>query len=289
MAVVSALPEPNDTDPQGPRGAPEPRPAPGTVTVSRCMGALVAVLVLACAVLTGCASGSTPPAGATTSGTQASPGGGGSSSAGDTETFDSPAVEPTTPDTSDGSGSNGNPGISVARLPIGGDSQDDATDPLLQCAHVSWIASQDGQIPPGTGVEITGVTFDPAAFEAVGSGCGAQRPSCLRHVFRTSALQCDLAVRAVGDVPPDASPSLGLGGLVFCPDDASPVCRRFVAALGQEQQLSVSLNVPQVPAGPTDTTADTTTDTATDSTTGPGSDTATTAPTDSTTTASSGG
>lgn len=284
-------------------------------SVARRTAALAAVLVLTCAALTGCAAGSTPTGGtptggattgvATTSGattggaTQEAPGGGGSSpSAGGSETFDSPAVEPTTPDSSDGSGSNGNPAISVARLPIGGDSQDDGSDPRLQCAHVTWIASRDGQIPRGTGVEITGVAFDPAAFEAVGAGCGSQRPSCLGYVFRTTALQCDLAVRAVGDVPQDASPSLALAGLVFCPDTTSQACRRFVAALAREQQLSVSLNVPQVPAGPTETMTDTMTDTATDTVTDPtsdrmtdpGPDTATAIPTDSPAgTTSSGG
>lgn len=219
-----------------------------------------AVGVVAVLLLGGCAGGGQ-------GGGSADPGDGGATPVpGDSETFDSPSPEPTTPDSSDSSSSKNDPAISVARLPIGGDSQDDATDPRLQCAHVTWIASRDGQIPRGTGVEITGISFDPAAFEAVGQGCGSERPSCLQYVFRSGALQCVLAVRATGAVPQDASPALGLSGLVFCPDHSSSACRRFVAALADEQQVSVSLNVPQLPPEATDTTpTDSTTDNTSDS------------------------
>lgn len=218
-------------------------------------------VLLAILLLGACATpGSTP------GGSSDDPGGGDGESSlvsGDTETFATPEIEPTTPETSTGQAGNDNPAISVARLPIGGDSQVDETDPRLQCAHVTWIASSDGQIPRGTGVEITGVVFDPASFEAVGEGCGAQRPSCLHYVFRPSALQCDLAVRATGEVAAGSSPTLAFSGLVFCPDNASDSCRRFVAALADEQQLSIGLNIPELPPEPT--TADPSTDPSTDS------------------------
>ena len=240
---------------------------------------LVALLaaLLATLVMGGCAT-----AGSTPGSSSDDPGAGGTSSqlSVDTETFDTPDPEPTTPETSDGPAGNDNPAISVARLPIGGDSEDDRDDPRLQCAHVTWIASADGQIPRGTGIEITEVVFDPASFEAVGEGCGSQRPSCLHYVFRPSALQCDLAVRATGQVAQDASPTLAFTGLVFCPDTTSATCRRFVAALADEQQLSIGLNVPDLPTEPTDaTTTDGTTE-PTDATTTDG----TTEPTDATTT-----
>lgn len=223
------------------------RTEPGVLGRTSCyltavLGALLAVLLLA-----GCAAGGSGGGGGTdTGGDLAGP------DAGSSETFDSPEPEPTTPETSDERAGNTDPAISVARLPIGGDSQDDSTDARLQCAHVTWIASDDGQIPDGTGVEITDIVFDPAAFEAVGEGCGSERPSCLQYVFRSAALQCDLAVRATGEVTQEVNPSLGFTGLVFCPDNASDSCRRFVAALADEQQLSVSLNVPQLPPETTD-------------------------------------
>lgn len=210
---------------------------------------LVLALLLACLLLGGCAgegSGGGFAGGGGTGGDDGS-----SQVSGDPETFGTPEPEPTTPESSDESATDDDPAISVARLPIGGDSQDDGTDARLQCAHVTWIASDDGQVPRGTGIEVTEVVFEPAVFEAVGEGCGAERPSCLGYIFRSSALQCDLAVRATGDVPQDANPSLAFAGLVFCPDNDSDSCRRFVAALADEQQLSVSLNVPQLPE-PTD-------------------------------------
>ncbi|WP_157581213.1 MULTISPECIES: hypothetical protein [unclassified Phycicoccus] len=226
-----------------------------------------AVLAVGVLLLGGCAA-SGGSGGATAAG---DPGNGSSQASGDSETFDSPEPEPTTPDSSDSSTSDDAPAIAVARLPIGGDAQDDGDDPRLQCAHVTWIASPDGQIPRGTGIEITRVLFDPASFEAVDQGCGSERPSCLHYVFRTSALQCDLPVRATGDVAQDANPSLGFAGLVFCPDPTSATCRHFVGALANEQQLSVSLNVPQLPPGSgdasTDTSSDSGTDTGTDATT----------------------
>ena len=177
-----------------------------------------------------------------------------SQASGATETFAEPEPEPTTPDVPAGSGSKGDPAIQVARLPVGGDSQDDGEDARLQCAHVTWIADDEGQIPQGTGVELTRILFDPASFEAVAEGCGVERPSCLHYVFRASATQCDLAVRATGEVPQDANPKLGFTGLVFCPDNDSDTCRRFVAALGQQEQVSVTLNVPQPSPAATETT-----------------------------------
>jgi hypothetical protein len=265
-------------------GAAVPRAVMGVVPFVRAALLAVTLATLLAALLAGCAGGGGGGGGG--GGASDSSTGGSSQTSGDTETFEDPDPEPTTPETSDESSSDDNPAISVARLPVGGDSDDDPSDTRLQCAHVSWIASDDGQIPRGTGVEITGVLFDPEAFQAVGDGCGSERPSCLHHVFRSSALQCDVAVRATGDVAQDANPSLGFAGLVFCPDNSSDSCRRFVAALADEQQLSVSLNVPQPPSettGSTDTTQtpETTnggepTDTSAVTSTGTATDTATT-------------
>ncbi|MEO5983299.1 MAG: hypothetical protein ABIQ13_13395 [Pedococcus sp.] len=260
-------------DPAGGRAADRGEPGARALPASWGPSTTLAAALISLLVLAACAGGRVPTAG----GDGGDTGGAGSSQVSGDETFASPDPEPTTPESSDEPARNDNPAISVARLPIGGDAQDDGSDARLQCAHVTWIASPDGQIPRGTGIEITGVVFDPAAFESVGAGCGSERPSCLHYVFRTAALQCDLAIRATGVVPQDASPTLGFTGLVFCPDNTSDSCRRFVAALADEQQLSVSLNVPDLPpestAPPTDTTTDsptvptTTTDPSTETTT----------------------
>jgi hypothetical protein len=224
--------------------------------------AVTAVAVSALA-LSAC-SGARPPAGAGT----------GDLAVTTSETFDTPQPEPTTVATSSQSTRHGgNPAISVARLPVGGDSEDSETDPTRQCAHVTWIASQDGQIPTGAAVEITRVHFHPNAFQVVSGGCRGDLPSCVHYIFRTGTLRCDLAVRAVRDVPSDVAPTLGFSGLVYCPSNESTACSRFVAALSREQQQAVSLNAPppRTTSQPPSTTGETSTTSApTDPTTSGG-------------------
>lgn len=153
--------------------------------------------------------------------------------------------DPTTPASS--SSSNGNPAISVARLPVGGGSELSEDDPALQCAEVSWIVDNNGEIPRGTAVEITGVRFTPKVFEVVRGGCGSSQPNCVGYIFRSTAQRCDLLVRLVGTIPEETSPSVGFSGLVYCPRNDSAACRQFVAALGDQQQISVQLTVPPAP------------------------------------------
>jgi hypothetical protein len=154
-------------------------------------------------------------------------------------------TDPTTPASS--SSSNGNPAISVARLPVGGGSELRQDDPTLQCAEVSWIAINKAVIPRGTAVEITGVHFSPKVFEVVRSGCGTSAPNCIGYIFRSAAQSCDLLVRLVGTIPQNTSPSVGFAGLVYCPRNDSQTCREFVAALPDQQQKSVPLTVPPPP------------------------------------------
>lgn len=179
-------------------------------------------------------------------------GGGGSTSDSSTSeestTEPDPTTEdpdPTTPPSS--SSSNSNPAISVARLPVGGASELREDDPTLQCAEVSWIVDNNGEIPRGTAVEITNPLFTPEVFEVVRGGCGTSQPNCVGYIFRTSAQRCDLLVRLVGTIPEDTSPSVGFTGLVYCPRNDSPACQQFVAALGDQQQISVQLSVPPSP------------------------------------------
>ena len=159
-----------------------------------------------------------------------------------------PEPEPTTATTAaSSSSSNGNPAISVARLPVGGASEVRDDNPTLQCAEVSWIVDNDGEIPRGTAVELTDVLFTPDVFEVVGGGCGTPQPNCVGYIFRSTAQRCDMLVRLVGTIPEDTGPSVGFAGLVYCPRNDSPSCRQFVAALGDQQQISVQLTVPPQP------------------------------------------
>jgi hypothetical protein len=198
--------------------------------------ALIPALVLAL-VLAACAPG----------------GGGDGGSTSDTTTSNEPAPEPepTTedpdPTTGSSSSSNGNPAISVARLPVGGGSELREDDPTLQCAEVSWIVDNNGEIPRGIAVELITPLFTPEVFRVVRGGCGSSQPNCIGYIFRSSAQRCDLLVRLVGTIPDDTSPSVGFTGLVYCPRNDAQSCRQFVAALGDQQQISVQLTVPPPP------------------------------------------
>lgn len=165
-----------------------------------------------------------------------------------TETFEPPTTEATTDDPSPSPGTDPDPGpaISVARLPVGGQSDRSTTDPALRCARVSWIASEAGEIPAGSAVEITSYVFEPDSFEALAGGCGAGVPDCWRYLFRPGQLRCDLLVRALAPVDEDAGPQVGMSGLLYCPDNDSPACQRFLAAVAKEEQISVDLSVPQL-------------------------------------------
>ena len=188
--------------------------------------------------------------------------GGGSGS--DTSTSDQstsePAPEPepspegSDPTTPASSSSNGNPAISVARLPVGGGSELRQDDRTLQCAQVSWIVSNNGEIPRGTAVELTDVLFTPDVFEVVRGGCGSPQPNCVGYIFRSTAQRCDLLVRLVGTIPENTSPSVGFAGLVYCPRNESQSCRQLVDALGDQPQISVQLTVPPPPEPETGTT-----------------------------------
>jgi hypothetical protein len=180
-------------------------------------------------------------------------GGGGSGSSTSDQSSSEPAPEPeptaegTDPTTAASSSSNGNPAISVARLPVGGGSELREDDPTLQCAEVSWIVDNNGEIPRGLAVEITAPLFTPTVFQVVRGGCGTSQPNCVGYIFRSAAQRCDLLVRLVGTIPEDISPSVGFAGLVYCPHNDSTTCRQFVAAMGHQQQISVQLTVPPLP------------------------------------------
>lgn len=202
----------------------------------------LAAVVVAILAVPGCSPGGaanrTTPAGATSSTSTSQP---------DDPDPTTEDPDPTTPPTT--TRTPAERAIAVARLPVGGSSDDDPDDPSLQCAHVSWIVDPggDGEIPKGTAVEITRPLFTPDAFEARRSGCGTDKPSCIGYIFRSTQQQCDLSVRVVREVPVDVQPSVGFQGLVYCPSNSSQACRRFVAALAEQSQISVDLNVPQTP------------------------------------------
>jgi len=212
-----------------------------------------AALALALALVTGAAAAACGPSGtddgSTGSGTTSSSTSSSSSTSGQTDDPD-PTTEDPDPTTPPTTGGNDNPAIVLARLPVGGSSDRDEADPARQCAHVSWIVDPDGRgdIPRGTAVEITRPLFTPRdAFRVAPDGCGTERPNCVGYVFRTDEQACDLAVQVVSPVPAGVSPRVGFSGLVYCPRNSSQSCRDFVAAMADQQQITVELLVPLPP------------------------------------------
>jgi hypothetical protein len=141
----------------------------------------------------------------------------------------------------------GNPGISVASLPIGGQSEGATGTDGAQCVRVNWILSASGDtIPSGLAVEITSVAFEPDAYRVADNPC--QEPPCIGHIFRASELVCDLPIR-----PTDASAtglseteqvSVSAQGRVLCTDYGDVACKTFVSAVrGSPQTLTVPLPI----------------------------------------------
>jgi len=147
----------------------------------------------------------------------------------------------------------GNPGISVASLPVGGQAVGSPGD---QCVQVSWIlSSTDNNIPRGLAVKITGVGFKPARYVQADHGC--QGPACIGLTLSSAELRCALPIRPTDRTATELSESdkvkLSLKGRVLCTDyDVSP-CKSFAATvLGSPQTIPIPL--PVSPQGPTDST-----------------------------------
>lgn len=150
---------------------------------------------------------------------------------------------------------NGNPGIPVASLPIGGQSGGPGTDGV-QCVQVNWLLSTNGDaIPAGLAVEITGAAFEPDAYLVTDGSC--EGPPCIDYIFQASEVACDLPIRSsvagATELSDSEEVSVSVQGRVLCTDyDAAP-CRTFVEAVrGEPQTISVGLPVsPEAPPDPT--------------------------------------
>lgn len=150
----------------------------------------------------------------------------------------------------------GNPGISVATLPVGGQSGGSPGTGGVQCVQVNWILSTAGDtIPAGLAVEITGAAFEPDAYRLTDDACPG--PPCIAHVFRASALACDLPIRPRLDGATGLSEteqvSVSVQGRVLCTNYDGAPCKTFVEAVrGEPQTISLPLPVsPDTPSGST--------------------------------------
>lgn len=149
----------------------------------------------------------------------------------------------------------GNPGISVATLPVGGQGGGSGTDGV-QCVQVNWLlsTSQDA-IPAGLAVEITGAAFEPDAYVVTDGSC--EGPPCIDYIFQASEVACDLPIRpsvaGATELSDSEEVSVSVQGRVLCTDyDAAP-CRTFVEAVRGDPQ-TISVGLPLSPEAPPDST-----------------------------------
>jgi len=147
----------------------------------------------------------------------------------------------------------GNPGISVASLPVGGQSEGSPGD---QCVRVSWIlSSTDNKIPGGLAVKITGAAFAPDRYVQADHGC--QGPPCVGLTLSAGELRCDLPIRpkdaGATELSPGDEVAMSMRGRVLCTDYGGDPCRSFAdAVLGSPQTIPIPL--PVSPEGPPDST-----------------------------------
>lgn len=152
----------------------------------------------------------------------------------------------------------GNPGISVATLPIGGGSDVSSANDGAQCVHVNWILSTTGDsLPAGLSVQITGAAFEPDVYRVADNGC--QGPPCIGKIFRSAERACDLPIRPKDSRATGLNESeqvkLSAQGRVLCTNyDAAP-CKSFVVAVQGEPQ-TISLALPVSPDAAPGSTAD---------------------------------
>ncbi|HYO19811.1 MAG TPA: hypothetical protein VES02_14230 [Dermatophilaceae bacterium] len=141
----------------------------------------------------------------------------------------------------------GNPGIPVATLPVGGASEGLLGSDGAQCLPVSWSRID---IPAGYAAAVGDVTFEPEVFLTASRGC--PNPPCHGYVFRSSSGACDVPVRpkdpsetALGD----SAVAVSVTGLVLCPDESSDACAEFRTAV-LSAPPSLSIQQPAKPALP---------------------------------------
>ena len=203
------------------------------------MGRRFGVVLLLAAGLTGCGPGG---GGGGNNGGATTP----DNSASSSEDFPTPTTENPSPTTDAPSPTNDTPIVALPKLPIGGASEADASDPTRQCVGISWIGADPlTSLPPGYAAEITGALFTAPGYQVIGGGCGSDHPNCIGYVMRAGKQNCDLAVRTLSTAKPGAGARVSLKGIVYCPQSVGKQkCENFAVAMSKAPQLSIELIEP---------------------------------------------
>jgi hypothetical protein len=160
----------------------------------------------------------------------------------------------------------GNPGVQLASLPVGGTGPDSQGPDGVRCVTVNWSPSSDASaLKEGYAVVVATVEV-PAEYSQAEGGCAG--PPCVGHIFRPSSLACEVSIR-----PSDASKTelgtkskdLSMTGQVLCPDQGSALCKDFTARVDSDpRRVTVTLPVaPGSPSAPPDSNTGSTSGSAT--------------------------
>ncbi len=142
-----------------------------------------------------------------------------------------PPTETTGPESPQPS-QNGGPAISVASLPIGGNSGNDGE--AQQCAEVNWLGTNP--IPHDVSISVDAIGLDPTGvFTFGGDGCNPGTPACTTSWTWAAgaAAQCVVAVTQVVDPPQDVDVQLVMKGTVHCTEQR--LCEAAVSGSGGSQ------------------------------------------------------
>ena len=213
---------------------------------------LVAQVMIALALTSGCNGGSISSDDASSgstiggSGGSTAPDGGGTSSGGGTEPASIPPAEPSGPEAPAGGG-NSDLSVSLPQLPIGRGDDDQNGETL--CLGIAYLGHV--MIPPGVRIHVTDVQLTQTRqfFTLERSGCSGH-PSCTAADFDWTAdsvgEQCSVVIRETGTTGDDEEDRavLGLSGRAHCPTGQKTVCANFMAGVEEEGGQTISLIVP---------------------------------------------
>jgi hypothetical protein len=148
----------------------------------------------------------------------------------------------------------GDPVVYLPSMPTGGSPGSDTADQVDQCVQASWLDRRTLP-PPGLGVSVASVSFDPTGlFDVGGPACSGHPPGCLEPSFAFTAENvasgdgsCYLPIHATGAGNEADSVTITFHGQLRCPPAKASVCAALVSAVGNSP-AQVSAAVPPSPS-----------------------------------------
>ncbi|HEX8305045.1 MAG TPA: hypothetical protein VF612_09215 [Jatrophihabitans sp.] len=214
---------------------------------SRASHAAAAVLLVVLAA--GCST-STPSSTTDASATDSTSAGTGASSGSPTASSDSPSPADSSP-AQEGTGAEspqpaqqGGPTISVASLPIGGNTEEDGA---RQCGHVNLIPPSP--LPPGIKFSINSIELTPAGIFSISDDPCGSAPPCTTSWTWTSEAPSECTVAVTQLIDSTDTVTLTIGSTATCPDQST--CDRVESEFkGNGSQVRFTALAGVAPAAP---------------------------------------